>query len=139
MKQFLKWAAIILGVLVLVAVAVISVLGLFRFGGMPMMARGFHEPFRGGGYRLLLVPLMLGRLIIPLVFLALLFIGGYMIGRASRGPRVQATASTPVIAPQSGGACPNCGKAVREDWNNCPYCGTNLKGGEPSVIREDNE
>ena len=24
-------------------------------------------------------------------------------------------------------ACPNCGKGVQNDWQNCPYCGTSLK------------
>ena len=23
--------------------------------------------------------------------------------------------------------CPNCGKGVKADWQNCPYCGTALK------------
>lgn len=29
--------------------------------------------------------------------------------------------------PTSGRVCPNCGKGVQADWQNCPYCGTSLK------------
>ncbi|MDP2778489.1 MAG: zinc ribbon domain-containing protein, partial [Anaerolineales bacterium] len=32
--------------------------------------------------------------------------------------------STP---PASQNSCPNCGKGVQADWQNCPYCGTALK------------
>jgi len=26
----------------------------------------------------------------------------------------------------SGRACPNCSRAVRNDWKNCPHCGQTL-------------
>jgi len=29
--------------------------------------------------------------------------------------------------PAADGACPNCGKGVQADWQNCPDCGTSLK------------
>jgi len=29
--------------------------------------------------------------------------------------------------PSSQSPCPNCGKGVQTDWQNCPYCGTALK------------
>lgn len=29
--------------------------------------------------------------------------------------------------PAADHACPNCGKGVQADWQNCPYCGTSLK------------
>jgi zinc ribbon protein len=29
--------------------------------------------------------------------------------------------------PSSQSPCPNCGKGVQADWQNCPYCGTALK------------
>ena len=32
--------------------------------------------------------------------------------------------STP---PSSQSPCPNCGKGLQADWQNCPYCGTALK------------
>lgn len=28
--------------------------------------------------------------------------------------------------PASSTPCPNCGKGVQVDWQNCPYCGTKL-------------
>lgn len=29
--------------------------------------------------------------------------------------------------PSSPSLCPNCGKGVQADWQNCPHCGTALK------------
>ena len=29
--------------------------------------------------------------------------------------------------PAADHACPNCGKGVQADWQNCPYCGASLK------------
>jgi len=28
--------------------------------------------------------------------------------------------------PISSRACPQCGKAIQNDWNNCPHCGQTL-------------
>jgi hypothetical protein len=143
MGRILKWVAIILGVLLLAVVAVVFVFGVFRFGGMPMMAaRGFRAPFGYGGYRFLFWPLLLGRLLIPLAFVALLVLLGFAIGRAASRPRMQVVDHAPVAsaagaASVSTSSCPNCGRPVQADWNNCPYCGTNLRPPEPPVQGEN--
>ncbi len=130
MGRVLKWAAVILGLLVLALIAVVFVVGVLRFGGMAMMARGFgfREPFVYGGYRYLIWPMLIGRLLLPLAFIALLVLGGFAIGRALSRPRPMAVVSA------ASGTCPNCGRPVTADWNNCPYCGTALRPGVPPVV-----
>jgi hypothetical protein len=134
MARILKWSAVIVGALLLLALAMIFVFGVLRFGGMPMMARGFRGPFVfGGGLRYMFLPFFIGRLLIPLAFIALLILGGFAIGRSASRPQIHqaaVAATTP---------CPNCGKAVQADWNHCPSCGVNLKTGEPPAtpVQED--
>ncbi len=143
MGRVLKWLAIILGVLLLVGIAVVFMFGVFRFGGMPMMARGFRTPFGPGGYRFLFWPLLVGRLLIPLAFVGLLVLLGFAIGRAA-SPRLQVVDHGPVAsAASASGAvnapCPNCGRIVQADWNNCPYCGANLRNPQPPAVQEANQ
>ncbi|MDP1713310.1 MAG: zinc ribbon domain-containing protein [Anaerolineales bacterium] len=55
--------------------------------------------------------------LIPLGFLVLTVLGiAWLVRNVSN--------STP---PSSQSPCPNCGKGVQADWQNCPYCGTALK------------
>lgn len=122
MVRVLKWAGIILVVLFLALVGVVLVLNILRFGGMPMMARGFRGPFMLGRFGILGGWIfMLGRMLIPLALIVLLVLGGIAIGRALAGPRAAVVTT-----------CKNCGRPVQADWNNCPYCGTKLKNDEPA-------
>lgn len=52
--------------------------------------------------------------IIPLLLIGLIIyaIGGNNLVNAFR--------------PVSGHACPRCGRAVQNDWKNCPHCGQTL-------------
>jgi len=52
-----------------------------------------------------------------LSFLALTGLGIVWLVRAVSGNLLPSSASR---------ACPDCGKAVQADWQNCPYCGTAL-------------
>ncbi len=133
MARVLKWTAIILGVLLLALIAVIVVFGIFRFGAMPMMARGFRGPFFNGGYGLLILPLLIGRLLIPLAFIALLLLLGFLIGRGLSRPQTPVTTNNVVGVT----TCPNCGRTVQADWNHCPYCGAALKPVEPPIQAEN--
>jgi hypothetical protein len=128
MARFLKWVAAILVGLFLALMAAVAVLGIFRFGMMPMMARGFRGPFLYGGFPYAPWAFLIGRLLFPLALIALLILGGIAIGRGLSRPRTSAVVTS----------CKNCGKLVQADWNNCPYCGTNLKNDESAVTQGEN-
>ena len=129
MLRILKWVGLILiGVLLALGAAAL-IFSMFRFGGMPMMGRGFRGPFMFGRVEILgFWLLMLGRLIVPLALIALLVFAGITIGRGLGRPP----------APVAKLTCRNCGRLVQADWNNCPYCGATLKNDEPSISQEGN-
>ncbi|GAB4505097.1 MAG: hypothetical protein Fur0043_20920 [Anaerolineales bacterium] len=120
MKKTLFW---ILGIL-----AVLFVLG-FAFGGWAWSGGccgwggyyggwGMHGPGMMWGFAPFGWIGMLFMALIPLGFLALLVLGVVWLVRAVSGN---------VPAPTAARACPNCGKPVQADWQNCPYCGVGLK------------
>ena len=107
-------------------VSVISVIALlFLFGG-GMMAGSWG--YRGWG---MMGPGMMGgwgyspfgwigmafMWLIPVGLIALVVFGIAWLAR-NVGNSTPLSAQTP---------CPNCGKGVQTDWQNCPYCGTTLK------------
>jgi len=112
----------------LVVGIVVIVLLLFLFGGGMMFGGwGYHGYGMMGGYG---GPGMMGwgyspfgwlgmffMWIIPIGVLALIVFGVAALVR-NTGNGVQPTVSK---------SCPNCGKGVQVDWQNCPYCGTSLK------------
>jgi len=152
MSKGLKW---ILGILIaLVVVAALAGIGYVIFnrwnGGWMMAPRAFEPreglreiprwnmPMRPNmrmfGYRSVgFFPLRSLGLLACLGLLGLIVIGGvvYLVGRRGRqAPAViSSPAATPIAAPEPtpAKACPNCGRAVNEDWSHCPYCGTALK------------
>ncbi|HLE90126.1 MAG TPA: zinc ribbon domain-containing protein [Anaerolineales bacterium] len=107
-------------------VAVISVIVLLFLFGAGMMAGGWG--YRGYG---MMGPGMMGgwgyspfawigmafMWLIPIGVIALIVFGVAALVRNAGNP-------TP---PSSQSPCPNCGKGVQADWQNCPYCGTALK------------
>ncbi len=133
MSRVLKWIALILAGLLLALGVVVLVVSVFRLGSMPMimMGRGFRGPFPfmfGRVGTLGMWAFILARLFFPLMLIALLVLGGVLIGRSLSRP----------AAPVARASCPNCGKPVQADWNNCPYCGTNLRSSEPGITQEQN-
>jgi len=56
--------------------------------------------------------------LISLGFLTLTVLGIAWLVRAVSGN---------ISPPGASRSCPNCGKAVQADWQNCPYCGTALR------------
>lgn len=124
MARFLKWAAVALIGLLLALAVVAVVFSAFRFGFMPMMARGFRVPFVYGGSRFIAWAFLLGRLLIPLAFMAFLVVAGFAIVRTLAAPRTPTASMT---------VCRNCGRPVQADWNHCPFCGTRLQGEAPVV------
>lgn len=56
-------------------------------------------------------------ILIPLGFLILSVLGIAWLVRVASGS---------TAAPLIDRSCPNCGKKVQPDWQNCPYCGTPL-------------
>lgn len=112
-------------------VGVIAVIALLFFfgGGMMMSGWGYgNYSYHGWG---MMGPGMMGgwgyspfgwigmlfMWLIPVGFLALIVFGIAALMRNSGNPTLPASLSP----------CPNCGKGVQADWQNCPYCGTALK------------
>ena len=89
------------------------------YAGRGMLGTGF-----GGWMGIGLV--MLGRLLFPLLLLALVIglVVALMRRPAPHIAPVQATAS-PVMA----GTCSSCGRPLQADWSVCPYCGQKIKPG----------
>jgi len=108
-------------------VAVISViLLLFLFGGGMLSGWGHRGWGMMGGYGGMMgnwgySPFgwigMAFMWLIPIGVLALIVFGIAVLMRNSGNPTL----------PASLNPCPNCGKGVQADWQNCPYCGTALK------------
>lgn len=149
MSTVAKWiVGIVIGLLVLAALAVFGLLIFLRFSGASGLV-GFHavRPFEGRVYPMqpfnrlptqrfggvLPFGFFLGRLIFP-VFLILIVIGGIILLFGLLRSRRPATASITNTAPITSAApgqtlsraCPNCERMVQDDWTHCPYCGTEL-------------
>ncbi len=151
MSRVLKWIALALVVLIVLIGVAALFFGAFRFGVMPMMGRGFRAPFMYGRIGVGFWLLMLARMIVPLLLIALLVLFGVAIGRGlsrpravphapidAAGPAAVGEAPTgavqaPAQMPAATAVCPNCGRQVQADWNNCPYCGANLRNNEPGI------
>lgn len=113
-----NWLLITLGVIL--ALIALFWLGAWMgggYGGYGMMGPGMmgwgFSPFGWFGMGLG----MLFMWLIPLGVIALIV---YAVVALTRN----AGANTPAA---SFAPCPNCGKGVQADWQNCPYCGTKLK------------
>lgn len=86
--------------------------GYGMMGGNGMMGWGY-SPFGGFGMGLGMIFMWL----IPIGIVALIVYGIVALARNNGN----------LTPPASQTACPNCGKGVLADWNNCPHCGTSLK------------
>ena len=157
MKTFWKWAAILVGIFLVVFLGASLVFSRMFFGfpmrgRMPMMGGGFGfgrgMPFYGGfGGGVMII----GRFLLPLILIALLVLIGFAIGRRARPATVQAGPTqfvqsppvppTPVqaepipaepVVAQSESTCGHCGKPLQPEWNTCPYCGAKIEPGIPS-------
>jgi uncharacterized membrane protein len=144
MNKTLKWIlGILIGLLVLAAIAAVA---FFGFGGwyghgmmgaygfrnwegrgvMPMHPGGFwgrSGGFRGGGFFWLG---MLPGLLFNLGILVLIVLGVIYLVRALTGHRAPATTNAQISAAEPVKTCSNCGKSVQADWMHCPYCGNSL-------------
>ena len=108
-------------------VAVISViLLLFLFGGGMLsgwghrgwgMMGGYGGMMGGWGYSPFGWIGMAFMWLIPIGVVVLTVLGIAALMRNSGNTTLPASLSP----------CPNCGKGVQTDWQNCPYCGTALK------------
>lgn len=108
-------------------VSIVTILFLFwvgtliggGYGGYGMMGnRGYgghmswgYSPFSwlGMGFGMIIMWL------IPIGIIALFVYGIIALTRNTSNP-----------VPSVQHPCPNCGKGVQADWQNCPYCGTKL-------------
>jgi hypothetical protein len=141
MSRLLKWAVIMGGVLLMVLLAGVIVIGLFRFSGMPVMlpGLGYRAPFMFGSGRFgfLNMGVMLARLLIPIALMALLFLGGLAVGRSMK--RSSGGQPDQTMPPSTASIpCKNCGKPVQAEWNNCPYCGTLLRNDATQEFQGEN-
>ena len=97
---------------------------LFLFGGGMMMDgwgyRGWNmmgPGMMGWGYSPFGWIGMLFMWLIPVGFIAVTVLGiAWLVRNVGNS-----------TSPSSQSPCPNCGKGVQTDWQNCPYCGTALK------------
>ncbi len=87
--------------------------GGWGYPGWGMMGNWGYSPFGWFGMGLG----MLFMWIIPIGVLALIVFGATALVR-NTGNGGQPSALKP---------CPNCGKGIQADWQNCPHCGTTLK------------
>lgn len=134
MRTIWKVLLAMIGVLLVLAVVVVPVLGMWLgrrgfagYWGMPMMGGipGFHMfggvfPFYGmfGGLMMLLFTL------IPIGLFVLLVIG---LVALLRRPAIPAGGPpVPPAPPATTRTCSNCGRPAQADWNTCPYCGQKL-------------
>jgi hypothetical protein len=154
MRKFLKWLGILLGALLLLVIIAAPLLlgafmrrGMFFSGGM----RGLHS--FGPVWLIGSGVMMLGRMLVPLLIIGLLFWLAYSLGRgaalrqnvqlagpagsqpAAAQPTVEPPAAAPAqplevseapLAPAAEPVCPNCGRALQPGWVACPYCGHTL-------------
>ena len=148
MKNVLKWAAIILGILIVLVLVASPFLLRFGFARTPlnMIPRGFNgTPFdRGpngphmmGGFGMFGgMGMMLFRLLGNVVVLGLIVMGVIALIKVFSTPRsvaqpaaiqgvsAVAAAAAPVPAPvQTTQPCKACGKELQPDWTHCPFCG----------------
>ena len=112
-----NWTAVVIFAIVALLVLQVAgyLLGGSRYGGWGMMGgpgmmgSWGYSPFGWIG--------MFFMWLIPLGFLVLSVLGvAWLVKNVGN--------STPSA---SQNPCPNCGKGVQVDWQNCPYCGTALK------------
>lgn len=106
----INWSIIvIIGVIALLLLFSTAMFGGWGMMGPGMMGRwGYYFPFMWIG--------MMFMWLIPIGFLILIALGIVWLVR-----------NLGVPMPPASRACPNCGKSVQADWQNCPYCGTSLK------------
>jgi uncharacterized membrane protein len=88
--------------------------GSWGYRGWGMMGNWGYSPFGWFGMGLG----MLFMWLIPVGIVALIVYGVVVLVRNTGNNTAPSTPLTP---------CPNCGKGVQANWQNCPYCGTTLK------------
>jgi uncharacterized membrane protein len=114
MKKINWLVVVVVGLLTLFLLFGIGMFGGRGYRGYGMMGPGMmggwgYSPFGWIG--------MIFMWLIPIGFLVLIVLGVVWV--------VQSLSKT--TQPPIGRTCPNCGKGVQTDWQNCPYCGTALK------------
>ena len=126
MKSIWKWTGLFLGVFSIALLIGLSFFGRGGFGWMPMMTQvnapwagfcnGYQFSHMFGGFGFLGGWfMMLGMFILPLAVLGLLIVGGIVLVKGVIRPQTPAL----VVAR----TCVHCGKALQQDWVNCPFCG----------------
>jgi hypothetical protein len=118
MKKINWWAVAAVGLLAILILFGAGIFGGWGYRGWSMMGPGMmgnwgYSPIGlfGMGFGMLFMWL------IPVGFIALVVLGVIWL--------VRNVGNSPLSSSQS--PCPNCGKGVQTDWQNCPYCGKVLK------------
>ena len=120
MKNVNRTAVVIFCVVVLLVFLVgVSLMGGWGYGGWGRMGPGMMGPGMMGGWGF--GPIgwigMFFMWLIPVGLVVLVVSGIVWVVRAIGGAGTQLTPSR---------ACSNCGRSVKADWRNCPYCGQAL-------------
>ena len=130
MNKTLKWFLIGLGIALVTFIGAMAVFTMHR-GGYSMM--GGYEDFGRGIREYNRMPMMgympmmafgLFRGIFGLGILALAVVGLVHLirhGRAKHDATI--AAAQPVIPVEPEVSCQKCGKSLKSEWTNCPYCG----------------
>lgn len=146
MRRVLKWAAIVLGGIILVLLIASPFLLRFGLGRILMMSSshfgsrigGFPGPYRFGGPGWMMMGGGLFSLLSAascLVFLALVVAGVVFLVRALSKPQPAAPFAAPPApltpvqpgpeqaTPDAAKVCASCGKPLQPEWTHCPHCG----------------
>ena len=123
-----NWSiAVIIGLLILL---LLFSAGMFSGWGMMgsgmTLAPGAHLPWRTVPGSVDVSPWGYSRFgWIAMIFIGLIPVGFIVIAILGIVWLVRSLGS--FNPPAADHACPNCGKSVQADWQNCPHCGTSLK------------
>jgi hypothetical protein len=118
-----NWTMVVIFTVVLVFAFIVglSLFGGWRYSGWGMMGSGRMGPGMMGNWGFSpfgwLAMFLMWLIPVGLVVLAILGIVGLFrsTGKAGGGGTV-----TPARS------CPNCGRGIQAEWNNCPFCGERL-------------
>ena len=136
MNRFWKWFLIVVGVLVLAAIAFCAtfffmrggtMMGL-RTGGLGGHMRVFGPRMGGFGFGGMMGGFGMFGLFRALIPLGVLVLAGFGVAHLVHRGRMQHHGAMPMATAP---VCASCGKPLAAEWKACPYCGKPVDKTEP--------